>query len=323
MKGSNWDKILLIVVAIAVVAVSGLVIAKTMSFAERFTTPNVKPDDTLPDTQTPRAVLATSFVQKDSIWKTLELKSGAYEKDVPLFVSIPIVESEGELIDMTDPQAKPLRPPVTNAWLLKNDLDYLNAGVLNQDPDGDGFTNIAEWDATSDPRDPASHPPYADKLVMHSREQEVYRLEFAARPDKERFQIKRHRTAKWREDANFLMRIGEVSDDQQFRLDSFEEKSAERNGITVDATVLTITYLPKNTTHTLVKKAPEDIPTYYAQLEFLLDPGNKFYVKEGETFPIAIDPETKYRVVKVNEDSTVITYQTGTDPEQTVEIKKK
>ena len=119
------------------------------------------------------------------------------------------------------------------------------------------------------------------------------------------------------------MKVGDVSDDQQFRLDSFEEKSAERNGITVDATVLQITYLPKNEKYTLVKKTEEVIPTYFAELEFLLDPGNKFYVKEGDAFPIAMDSETKYRVIKVNEDSTVITYQTGTDPEQTVEIKKK
>lgn len=323
MKGSNWDKILLIAVAIAVVAVSGLVIAKTMSFGERFTTPTVKPDDSLPDTLTPRAELATGFVKKRVEWNTLELSDGGYKKEVPLFVSIPIVESEGVLIDMTDPNATPLRPPVTNAWLLANDLDYLNAGVLNQDPDGDGFTNRAEWDATSDPRDPASHPPYADKLVMHSRQQQEYKLEFVARPDSERFQIRRLRTAKWPQDANFLMKVGDVSDDQQFRLDSFEEKSAERNGITVDATVLQITYLPKNEKYTLVKKTEEVIPTYFAELEFLLDPGNKFYVKEGDAFPIAMDSETKYRVIKVNEDSTVITYQTGTDPEQTVEIKKK
>ena len=46
-------------------------------------------------------------------------------------------------------------------------------------------------------------------------------------------------------------------------------------------------------------------------------------MKEGDAFNIIRDPETKYRVAVVNEDSVSINYQTGTDPEQTVEIKKK
>lgn len=321
MKGSNWDKIVLILVSVAVLAVSGLVISKTFSFANRFEMPVAKPNDELPPTQTDRALLATSFVQKESHWETPLI--GEPPKSVPLLVSVPIVESKGELYDMLKPGEKPLRPPVTNAWLVNNDLDYLNAGVLNQDPDSDGFSNIAEWDAKTDPRDPASHPPYADKLRMISRQQQEYTLEFAARPDTESFQIKRVPTAKWPQRENFYMKVGDVSEDQQFRLDGFEEKSAQRNGITVDASILHITYLPKDAKYDLVRKIETVIPTYFAELEFLLDPGNKFYVKEGDTFPIAMDPETKYRVIKVNEDSTVITYQTGSEPEQTVEIKKK
>jgi hypothetical protein len=46
-------------------------------------------------------------------------------------------------------------------------------------------------------------------------------------------------------------------------------------------------------------------------------------VKEGDAFNIVIDPETKYRVVKVNENSVIINYQKGDSPEQTIEINKK
>ena len=118
--------------------------------------------------------------------------------------------------------------------------------------------------------------------------------------------------------------MGETSEDEQFRLDSFEVKEAQSGaGIKVDATVLTITYLPKNETHQIIRNIEYTIPTYFTQLEFMLDAGNPFYVKEGETFNLVLDPDTKYRVVKVEEDSTTITYQTGSEPEQTVEIKKK
>jgi hypothetical protein len=46
-------------------------------------------------------------------------------------------------------------------------------------------------------------------------------------------------------------------------------------------------------------------------------------VKEGDAFTLTIDPNTKYRVVKVNDASVVITFQTGSEPEQSVEIPKK
>ena len=215
---------------------------------------------------------------------------------------------------------------MTNAWLLDNGLDFLNSGVLQQDSDGDGFSNLAEWDAKTDPTDPNTHPPYADKLVMHSRQQQEYKLRFAARPDPERFQIMRLPSAKWPQRDNFYLKVGETSEDGQFRLDSFEEKREMNDvGIEADATELTITYLPKNEEHVIVRDQEYGVPTYFAELEFLLAPGTKFYVKEGEALTELAnkDPETKYRVTKVNENSVVINYQTGVEPEQTVEIRKK
>lgn len=319
MNSNAWDKILLIVIGVIVIGVSGLFLTKAMGFGERFGLADVTPNDEIPETDLERARLAKNFVETESVWANSKMG----EKPVPLFVSVPIVESDGRLIDMLDPNSPKLREPVTNAWLLANNLDYLNASVLQQDPDDDGFTNIAEWEAKTDPIDSASHPPYAEKLVMHSRQQEEYKLEFSARPDEKRFQIKRIPTAKWPQRDTYLLEVGDTSEDGQFRVDGFEEDAAQRNGIRVDASVVKITYLPKQTQHELVKNVVELMPTYYAELEFLLEPGKKFFVKEGDAFNLVLDPETKYRVTEVEEDSTTITYQTGTNPEVTLEIPKK
>ncbi len=322
MNNSAWDKFLLLGAAVVVIGLSGLFVAKSLGFGETFKMEAAVPNNELPPTDEGTAEIARNFVVTENAWETPT--KGAAPKPVPLFVSIPIVESRGELIDMLDPSAPKLREPVTNAWLLDNGLDFLNSAVLQQDPDGDGFTSLAEWDAKTDPVDPASHPPYADKLVMHSRQKQEYKLRFAARPDPERFQIMRLPSVKWPQRDNFYLKVGETSGDKQFRLDSFEEKRAVNNvGIEADATELTITYLPKNEKHVIIRNQDYGVPTYFAELEFLLAPGNKFYVKEGDTFPVVQDPETKYRVTKVNEDSVVITYQTGVEPEQTVEIRKK
>ena len=313
MKNSSpWDKFILLVVGLIVIGLAALFLTKALSFGDRFGLEPATPDDTLPPTDVIRAEVAKKFVDTTNEWKSPV--KGAAPKPLPLFVSIPIVEIEGKLIDMLDPQAPSVREPVSNAWLMNNDLDFLNKGVLDQDPDGDGFTNLEEWEGKTEPRSADSHPPYVNKLVMISRQQTGYTIKFAARPDAERFQIIRLPTRKWPKRETFLMRVGDTSEDQQFRIDSFEEKKAQNSvGVTVDASVLNITYLPKGTKHQVVRNINETIPTYYAELDFLLEPfsDKDKYVKEGETFSIARDPQSKYRVTKVEEDSVTITYETA------------
>lgn len=323
MKNKAWDKFLLLAVSISVIGLSGLFVMKALAFGERFGIERGSQSEELPETLEGRAAGATEFVEKSQTWVTPTKGEGPKQKQVPLFVSVPIVEAGGKLIDMSDPAAPSLRPPVTNAWLMSNNLDYLNSSVLSQDPDGDGFTNLEEWEAKTLPIDPKSHPPYAEKLIFASRQQEVYTLRFSARPDSERFQIMRIPTTKWPQRDSFMLKAGEVSKDEQFRVESFEEKTAVNNfGIEADATEVTVTYLPTQAEVALVKGVDTPIPTYYAEMQFALDSQFKQYVKEGDAFNLAIDPDTKYRVTKVNEDSVVVTYQTGTEPEQTVEITK-
>ncbi|MDF1656938.1 MAG: hypothetical protein P1U58_04955 [Verrucomicrobiales bacterium] len=318
----EWHKWLLILVSVIIIGASSFAALGALGFGERFVMPPASPNDELPPTDTAVTGIVRQLVESTQTWETPVI--GNPPKPVPLFVSVPVVESGGNLIKMGDPNAIQLRPPVSNAWLLEHGLDFLNSGVLSQDPDGDGFTNLAEWNDKTAPTDSSSHPPYADKLIMHSRQQQEYILRFSARPDSERFQIMKVPSVKWPGRDNFYLRVGETSEDKQFRVDSFEEKRAPNNvGIEVDASVVKITYLPDGKSYDLTRNLDTVIPTYFAELEFMLDPGNRFYVKEGDAFNIVKDAETKYRLEKVNEDSAVITYETGTEPEQTVEIKKK
>lgn len=320
MKG-NWDKIVLIVSAVIVTGLSGWFATKALAFKNQFDMVANPPKGDFPQLKTPQTDVATRYVQRATDW-SLPAK-GTPPKPLPLFVSIPIVEIEGDTIDMLNPDARQIRPPVSNEWLLSNNLDFLNKSVLQLDPDRDGYTNLEEWTGKTDPRDSGSHPPYADKLVMKKRHAQVYRAMFAARPDDKRFQIRRLRSSKWPKPDNFYLTIGETSKDSQIRLDAFEEKTAQSNiGITVDASVLSVTFLPKGTKHTLVRNVAEDIPTYYAELEFLLDKGKTFFVKEGDTFPLAVDPGTKYRLIEVTENSAKITYETAPGTTETVEINR-
>lgn len=320
MKDS-WHTYLLIAVGLIVIGVSALMATGAMSFNEKFELIPGTPNDEMPPTQTDLTIVARDFVDTVQTWKTPEL--GNPPKTVPLFVSVPIVELNGTLFDMSLEEPK-LRPPVSNAWLLKYNLDFLNSGVLAQDPDGDGFSSLAEWEDETDPTDSSSHPPYADKLDFISRRQQEYILKFTARPDSERFQIQRLASPKHPGTDNFYLKIGDTSDDGLFRVDSYEEReSRNSSGINVDTSVVKVTYIESGKQYELIRRVNTIIPTYFAELDFTLDNEGPFFVKEGESFNIVKDPETKYRVEKVNEDSVIIIYQTGVEPEETVEIKKK
>ncbi len=321
MKGSPWDKILLIGSAVAVFGVSGWFCKKALDFKDLFLTQSVQPNNEMPPTSIDQTEAATGFVMRATIWDPTS--KGSSPKPLPLFVSIPIVEIDGSLIDMSDKEAKAIRPPVSNDWLLNNKLDFLNKNVLNLDPDRDGFSNLEEWTGQTDPQKADSHPPYAGKLVMKKRQSQVYRAVFAARPDDTKFQIKRVPTSRWPQPENFYLAIGDSSNDGQIRLDSFEEKKATNAiGISIDASVLSVTFLPMGTKHNLTRNVAEDIPTYFGELEFSLEPGKTFFVKEGDTFPLAIDPGTKYRLVKVEENVATVSYELPSGEIKTVEVNR-
>lgn len=164
----------------------------------------------------------------------------------------------------------------------------------------------------------------AEKVVFIDRKSQIYRASFAARPDAERFQIQRLPSAKWPRKDNFYLAIGETSADKQIRLESFLEKQARNeNGEIVDASELEITWLPTGKKHQLVRNVPVDIPTYYAEMKSQLDPGKSFYIKEGDTFVLPGDPNTKYRLTKVDESSVTVSYTDASGKEKILAIQKK
>ncbi len=65
-------------------------------------------------------------------------------------------------------------------WLIKNGLPANDPNVETMDPDGDGFTNLDEFQAQTDPRDPKSHPSYAKLLRVKTSEARQFRMTFAS-----------------------------------------------------------------------------------------------------------------------------------------------
>src|SRR6266508_3019772 len=77
-------------------------------------------------------------------------------------------------------QTTQVHPPVPNEWFEQFSLPISDADVLTQDPDGDGFTNLDEWQAHTNPIDKNSRPDYVTKLKLKSFSEEPFRLMFSS-----------------------------------------------------------------------------------------------------------------------------------------------
>ena len=105
-------------------------------------------------------------LQRDLKWVTPTLE-GVPQKPLPLTRSIPIWVKNDEEIDLLDPNAPMIRPPLENSWAFKYGVDVGRNDLLALDDDKDGYTTLEEFKGgKTDPTDPESHPSYAIKLIL-------------------------------------------------------------------------------------------------------------------------------------------------------------
>lgn len=87
------------------------------------------------------------------------------KRPIDLFTGIPLFmrAGGGDPIDpLNDP---PIHEPIPNKWWLENHIDPGYEDSPNRDPDGDGFSNLEEFTANTNPNDPKSVPALIAKLT--------------------------------------------------------------------------------------------------------------------------------------------------------------
>ena len=108
--------------------------------------------------QIPKAIQS---MQLDHSW-TRQLDG---DRPVDLFTGIPLFVSRDEpnkAIDLLN--GRQVHPGIPNQFWLENRIDPGFADAPTRDPDADGFTNLEEYQAKTNPRASASHPPLLSKL---------------------------------------------------------------------------------------------------------------------------------------------------------------
>lgn len=153
-----YHLVLLSLAALLALASATILILQFTSFQESFSTEaqaSKGSNDSISPFST-NAVIASEMLKKPPVWNSRE--DGAS----PL-VSRPYLLKEGKLIDPME-GTEPLYPPVPNKWLIEHQLDYTDVNILERDPKHKGFTVKEEFEAGTDPNNPAQFPPLYCKL---------------------------------------------------------------------------------------------------------------------------------------------------------------
>ncbi len=317
----NYEKLVLIIVALGCAVFGVLHIMSTLGYATQFDLKSASQKAVFPEMNTDELKTIQKLIASDYPWKQKYMVLGeGKQKSVPVFRSVPLVEKDNVVFDITHPDTPPLRPPVPNEWLTSNKLDYLSSNVLTKDTDNDGYSNLEEFNASpkTSPVDKTSHPPYTDKLVFVGRKQKSFFLTYTAK-NPPLYQVNFRFMGGPRE-SQFLNIGDSFGPNKRFTVKGHEDKTGANNlNVVADTPELTIVDNTNEKDFVLVRREEKNWPEFYAEFNFLLDPAqSQMFIKEGDTFSLSTDPGTLYLLKEVLEDSATVQIGEG-GPTVTIE----
>ena len=199
-------------------------------------------------------------------------------------------------------QTTQVHPPVPNEWLEQFGLPIADADVLTQDPDGDGFTNLDEWEGHTNPIDKNSHPDYLTKLKLKTSTEEPFRLVFSSWVE-DTFGIN---TIDLTQPTQFL-KVGDIIAGTRFKIVKFTEKyQPNQYGTNVDVSELTLEQEETKEPMTLVKEKVAVSPESVATFVYSWGERREFEVRKDQEFSLKPKEEIKYKLIDVQPTKAVI-----------------
>jgi hypothetical protein len=199
-------------------------------------------------------------------------------------------------------QTADVHPPVPNQWLEQFRLPVTDADVLEQDPDHDGFDNVDEWIAQTNPIDPDSHPDYITKLKLKSATEEPFRLVFSSWVG-DAYAIN---TLDLKQPTQFV-RVGDSIKGTHFRVAKFVEKyEPNQYGTTVDVSELNLEQEETHQQLTLVKEKVATSPESVATFVYTWGGRQEFQVRNHQEFSLKPHELIKYKLINVGPNKVVI-----------------
>ena len=174
----------LVAIAVLVLVSTYLLWSQVSGFPETLAAPTApsQPKKGIPATDVTNLTDSLAAIQATVQWK--------FDGAKMLYVSDTYVKENGVI---KKPEGGFFQKPMSNIWLKKYGLNFLDKNVGNEDPDKDGFSTLVEWcgmdgkshfsyteggkqvqgpdgsplpDDSTSPIDPQSHPPYYTRLRL-------------------------------------------------------------------------------------------------------------------------------------------------------------
>lgn len=301
-RKGKYEKVLLTIAGIAALGTAGFLIWKSQNFNEQLVLMQARANNDPGKPPIEQVNAAMKRLGEKVTWVS-PLRSN---KAVPLNKSVLLIRKGDQLFDLQVPDPV-FRPPMTNEFLVKNELpDLESPNVGDLDPDGDGFSNVEEFTKSTNPKDAASHPPATDKLFLKQRITRDYiiKLNSSSPP----YQVQRilpepKRSVFVSPGTEFGFDPGVV----RFKAESFETKVVKDDKVgEKDVSELTVLDKATNKTFKLVRGVEFNLAEYEAEFEFvLLGKVERRTVKKGETFQIPGIGVT-YKVLEIEETKATI-----------------
>ncbi len=290
----NYERILLGIAAVVLIASAAWLSLQADSFSKKFSDRNSskKPDNTVPVADIKSVGVAAERAAAPGAWSPSE---GS------LFVSRPYVLKDGRIFDPLE-GGEDLHPPIKNAWLIKYNLDYAAPDIKDQDPDSDGFTNLDEFLAGTDPTNDEATPAFHTKLRLTKFDPVAFYLKFSGDSgDGETFSV----NAKNKKSPTQFLKIGEMIVGTPYKVVGYEKKTAVVNEMETDASVLTIENIESGHKIPLVYNREANDPTSFGEFLYLYD-NSKLRVKKDDEFSLPPQKDHKYKLIDISAEEAQI-----------------
>jgi hypothetical protein len=331
----NFEKILLGVGGVAAVAFAGLGFMKSGAVENDFN--RTAPTSGGKEIEVPQAAATSKAVSSLTSNRVIE-QAEDDGSPIDLFVGIPLFADKNNPNVPVDPrEGKPVHPPIPNKWWIETGANMTFANSPQRDDDGDGFTNMEEWEAKTHPVDAKSIPPLIHKLAYVKDESTMWYVQFGLEsggkwaprfvgltPDKKKRQSPGDTFFKEGEFANRFKFTGleerEVTSEktkltQKVKFALYEELKANKKG-------------EKYESQAGLPDAELEAKAYYDRIA-VLDlraighAGKEFKVEEKTKFALPPDAtEKNYKLSKVTPTSIEVEYTDADGKTETREIPK-
>jgi hypothetical protein len=296
----KYDIVILAVATLLLVSNAGWIVMNRMEQSAVQASLIVPKENAIPALSLDAVRQAAALTDSPAKWKSgSDLPEGTPERG-SLLVSRRYLLKDGKLIDPLSEGSEQLHPPITNDWLLANGLDYTDMNIKEKDSDGDGFSNLEEFEKKTNPNDPKDAPASFNKLKLVGFKPVPFRLEFKGDPsgDGKEFQINL-KDLKGSARSQYR-KIGDQIEGAPYKILKYESKESTERNLTVNVSELTVQNTETGDSIVLVYNKEANDPTSYGTFRNLLAPGDAdFTLKKGEEFTIKPDITRKLKLIDI------------------------